>query len=101
MEKLEAHERGSSPQTRGTPLLYLVRVEDERFIPTDAGNTIAATFLVMYGAVHPHRRGEHFETANVSLRFIGSSPQTRGTRVAWCCIDTGQRFIPTDAGNTI
>ena len=91
---------GSSPQTRGTLAVHLWVLTASRFIPTDAGNTIAWRFSCAVSTVHPHRRGEHSAGIDARCGGNGSSPQTRGTPAFSIASAAAARFIPTDAGNT-
>ena len=49
---------GSSPLTRGTLALYVVKPQRERFIPAYAGNSEKYMSLRKKCAVHPRLRGE-------------------------------------------
>ncbi len=52
------------------------------------------------GAVHPRTRGEHFLPGRRGADYSGSSPHTRGTRIARRGFAARDRFIPAHAGNT-
>ena len=49
---------GSSPLTRGTLAKTPVSLDDTRFIPAYAGNSLIDTAVNLYEAVHPRLRGE-------------------------------------------
>ena len=92
---------GSSPRSRGTLDSTLGNGTHERFIPALAGNTCGHVVTVAYRTVHPRARGEHAEGPDPGDGAGGSSPRSRGTRVAtWSRSPTG-RFIPALAGNTL
>ena len=96
----EQWDAGSSPHTRGTHQKHTRRGHMHRFIPTHAGNTPKAYAPGPYASVHPHTRGEHTPPAGNGIIDFGSSPHTRGTPRAHQPHGTGERFIPTHAGNT-
>ena len=50
---------GSSPLTRGTPILRTRARLPHRFIPAHAGNTAGSAARDPTSAVHPRSRGEH------------------------------------------
>ena len=91
---------GSSPLTRGTPGIGLRVLGDLRFIPAHAGNTDGHTEGAPPIPVHPRSRGEHPADATRDFLAPGSSPLTRGTRIAGPYQDPPERFIPAHAGNT-
>ena len=112
---------GSSPPTRGTPLILGYWRICCRFIPAYAGNTHPCSSGHGCGSVHPRLRGEHAapgglwpqgtgsspptqehlvrRARNVCKR--GSSPPTRGTRRRCRSRRGGIRFIPAYARNTV
>ncbi len=51
--------------------------------------------------VHPRTRGEHRSRMICAMAHFGSSPHTRGTRLAAFIKFGSNRFIPAHAGNTI
>ena len=91
---------GSSPRTRGTPIDHDAAVGVTRFIPADAGNTHSPHPRGFVSPVHPRGRGEHCRVGRQMGGELGSSPRTRGTRVAAIQPPFQGRFIPADAGNT-
>ncbi len=93
-------DRGSSPRTRGTPVIGGDAHHPQRFIPAHAGNTTAAHRTCCTASVHPRARGEHRGRSTSRAALAGSSPRTRGTRGDARGFSSLQRFIPAHAGNT-
>ena len=91
---------GLSPRTRGTLLKLRVELIVIRFIPADAGNTTVPRGELLLMAVYPRGRGEHDRLVIFFTSTGGLSPRTRGTLACRLDTDTGERFIPADAGNT-
>ena len=94
-----SEEFGSSPRRRGTvknrgsgPPVY-------RFIPAQAGNRIYRTNIPVGTAVHPRAGGEQEGVSSSDFSSTGSSPRRRGTEKWSRCRQSGQRFIPAQAGN--
>ena len=92
---------GSSPLTRGTPRGRERPGLARRFIPAHAGNTGGRASCRCPGSVHPRSRGEHTYSWAASAMVGGSSPLTRGTRLATHRRRLDGRFIPAHAGNTV
>ena len=62
---------GSSPLSRGTPLLIALKLFGVRFIPALAGNTKLGTPENRARSVHPRSRGEHsYCISLIILTFI-------------------------------
>ena len=91
--------RGSSPHTRGTHSCSGKLARCSRFIPAYAGNASGYLSRKSGSTVHPRIRGERSVTGRRLVRFVGSSPHTRGTREDGICILDVKRFIPAYAGN--
>ena len=91
---------GSSPPTRGTPVLGPVARTIRRFIPAHAGNTCSTLSAGNVPPVHPRPRGEHVAPGSLACSTPGSSPPTRGTHFRYLCVRYCLRFIPAHAGNT-
>ena len=72
------YEVGSSPHTRGAPLVSYQERYGERIIPAYAGSTFDSEFLWGPGTDHPRIRGEHSSSAPSGHGATGSSPHTRG-----------------------
>ncbi len=71
-----------------------------RFIPTQVGNTKTTIPLVHPMTVHPHTSGEYMFTKVTDQFGFGSSPHKWGI-LNDCAVEiVGQRFIPTQVGNT-
>ena len=91
---------GSSPLSRGIPLLPEFAEKNDRIIPALAGNTGGAGSCMAVRPDHPRSRGEYFG-GRVRFRGLGgSSPLSRGIRE--CCNQWNRfrRIIPALAGNT-
>ena len=71
-----------------------------RFIPAHAGNTQQEHISLMHQQVHPRSRGEYLIAYPLQCYQPGSSPLTRGIRLAGVLDGAGTRFIPAHAGNT-
>ena len=72
--------RGSSPLTRGKPLLSWAGFSVLRLIPAHAGKTTTVVGGVLSVAAHPRSRGENDVRDDDNRPFLGSSPLTRGKR---------------------
>ena len=92
--------RGLSPLARGTHRMRLRDLDETRFIPARAGNTLSWTFLKSALTVYPRSRGEHRESPQNKCSASGLSPLARGTRSAQALRWSRCRFIPARAGNT-
>ena len=95
-----ARRGGSSPRTRGTPLIVVMMFLPWRFIPAHAGNTSRRSIHSPVLSVHPRARGEHYVWLEDLQKRGGSSPRTRGTLAVFRCARQTLRFIPAHAGNT-
>ena len=85
---------------RGTPRSCVGSAGLMRFIPADAGNTMAEADGSVVETVHPRGCGEHGLVSVGRGPVNGSSPRMRGTH-RWFEIHRVEfRFIPADAGNT-
>ena len=91
---------GSSPLTRGAlrqgrPALWWWRL-----IPAHAGSTVGIASALCPTSAHPRSRGEHYYRSTGREISTGSSPLTRGARLA----RVGQLWrgglIPAHAGST-
>ena len=71
---------GSSPHTRGAPLVDGIRQTLPRIIPAYAGSTHLGASTCTSAKDHPRIRGEHINLANTRNPLIGSSPHTRGAQ---------------------
>ena len=92
--------RGSSPHTRGAlrdaaPVLALHGI-----IPAYAGSTRLVLMMMPTCWDHPRIRGEHEFTPLASSNGKGSSPHTRGARLAVCQNRLQPGIIPAYAGST-
>ena len=71
---------GSSPLTRGKQGHLHVRFLRARLIPAHAGKTRGLPGVGSSGEAHPRSRGENPSVYRSIMRFLGSSPLTRGKR---------------------
>ena len=95
-----AHDRGSSPRMRGTPIRRNSMPRHRRFIPAYAGNTEVLLFQFSHCPVHPRVCGEHNAPDALRFAYSGSSPRMRGTHRSRQEFIHQARFIPAYAGNT-
>ncbi len=95
-------------------------MQQQRFIPAGAGNTLLMTILWEKVIIYPRWRGEHTVLTKVtrppitlsplargtlctsikSVIKIPLSPLARGTHRGGAVSRAGQNFIPAGAGNT-
>ena len=94
------HESGSSPLTRGKPLVSLTWCEIERLIPAHAGKTRSLPSRCMATLAHPRSRGENLCEVEDADAPAGSSPLTRGKLEPVDQGADGGRLIPAHAGKT-
>ena len=98
---IHADRSGSSPLTRGKPLLPLDPCGASRLIPAHAGKTIGGSLSPLPMTAHPRSRGENLSPSSWSHCRRGSSPLTRGKRIAKIAKRALGRLIPAHAGKTI
>ena len=92
---------GSSPLTRGKPVLHCVCEGAARLIPAHAGKTPRRARQRSRAGAHPRSRGENRgEVAEVCFED-GSSPLTRGKRHDGSRLRRCPRLIPAHAGKTV
>ena len=91
---------GSSPLTRGKLECYAEAQQGGRLIPAHAGKTGRQTAHQRYESAHPRSRGENFAELKALADKCGSSPLTRGKRLAAWCQDRAHGLIPAHAGKT-
>ncbi len=91
---------GLSPLARGTLVLLAPAVNNKRFIPAGAGNTIRGISDPHTVTVYPRWRGEHTVVASKTFPAGGLSPLARGTHPERFVESRNERFIPAGAGNT-
>ena len=93
-------ELGSSPLTRGKPVIEIITSGAARLIPAHAGKTAAGRQDTRRSRAHPRSRGENFASVVPIVLAGGSSPLTRGK----LGVERGDRFacrlIPAHAGKT-
>ena len=91
---------GSSPLTRGKPLLRGNSLSFRGLIPTHAGKTRSAPGALRGCRAHPHSRGENLRLYGLGAMNEGSSPLTRGKHDVRDRRLPSRGLIPTHAGKT-
>ena len=92
---------GSSPLTRGKQLRVVREPDDDGLIPAHAGKTPHGPTSGRYSGAHPRSRGENPGDAHPDKHTRGSSPLTRGKRVAARVGPADMGLIPAHAGKTV
>jgi len=92
---------GTSPRTRGKPLLPQPRLQHARNIPAHAGKTQGVGEPLKVNEEHPRARGENAMRAWGSAAPCGTSPRTRGKLVCDPFAGSGAGNIPAHAGKTM
>ncbi len=92
---------GLSPLARGTLYPQRRSVQNSRFIPAGAGNSLKDYFDESEKSVYPRWRGELQPGGTVNRCVSGLSPLARGTRLKTAQVKIVQRFIPAGAGNSV
>ena len=91
---------GSSPHTRGAHPVGFVGGRGLGIIPAYAGSTRARKARCPSPGDHPRIRGEHRLFTEYERRGGGSSPHTRGARLAGAGVGRQGGIIPAYAGST-
>ena len=91
---------GSSPLTRGKPVMHVVQGLAGRLIPAHAGKTQNDRGVPTDETAHPRSRGENSLTPDRPSLSAGSSPLTRGKPWTQLWVRRGRRLIPAHAGKT-
>ena len=73
--------RGSSPLTRGKPMMSSISEWPVGLIPAHAGKTGSVLSFYAGGGAHPRSRGENAIVGRPDALMRGSSPLTRGKHV--------------------
>ena len=92
---------GSSPLTRGKLIAAARGSPFARLIPAHAGKTITRADARPWPRAHPRSRGENAAEETAVDIHLGSSPLTRGKRVAARCVLRSCGLIPAHAGKTL
>ena len=71
-----------------------------RFIPAQAGNSLARIYRHSRRTVHPRASGEQVRSPSTTSEASGSSPRKRGTGSSTSHSRSCSRFIPAQAGNS-
>ena len=93
--------KGSSPLTRGKRVQETETRTIIGLIPAHAGKTKRRPCLTAHSTAHPRSRGENTGAGMGSLSGWGSSPLTRGKRIACAYNDAKTGLIPAHAGKTL
>ena len=93
-------ETGSSPHTRGALGDGIVICPLGRIIPAYAGSTRRSGATGREPRDHPRIRGEHSVRLSRPVTLLGSSPHTRGARLAVALVAVRTGIIPAYAGST-
>ena len=93
--------RGSSPLTRGKPLVQARRIREEGLIPAHSGKTRYRVRPRHRLGAHPRSRGENLDGVGGWVVDAGSSPLTRGKPEAPAEDAVKARLIPAHAGKTM
>ena len=91
---------GSSPLTRGKPMMSSISEWPVGLIPAHAGKTRSRQRRETRTAAHPRSRGENPRPRAMPCRGGGSSPLTRGKPDTLSRRLTYARLIPAHAGKT-
>ena len=91
---------GSSPLSRGILHFNSPEKDSRRIIPALAGNTAERLRSARVGRDHPRSRGEYPYPMPPTPTYEGSSPLSRGIRIAVLHLEVPRRIIPALAGNT-
>ena len=91
---------GSSPHTRGAPLICITDDPDVGIIPAYAGSTTSTASTPPWRRDHPRIRGEHSRRTDTCPYPTGSSPHTRGAHLRRISHFLDDRIIPAYAGST-
>ena len=92
---------GSSPLTRGKPGVGPAAIVVIRLIPAHAGKTCTSLASITVLTAHPRSRGENCTDSSTGPASLGSSPLTRGKRLATCRCQKHLGLIPAHAGKTV
>ena len=95
-----AHAWGSSPLTRGKPVLGEIERAKAGLIPAHAGKTSRSLYMVDGGRAHPRSRGENRAFDVLAVGRMGSSPLTRGKLSLLSVLLHARGLIPAHAGKT-
>ena len=98
--ELKFRDEGSSPLTRGKPVIIASKWAAGRLIPAHAGKTSIMRRAASRQRAHPRSRGENVWTTLRATGKPGSSPLTRGKLVVISASHFVNRLIPAHAGKT-
>ena len=92
---------GSSPLTRGKPIMAPEPAKVTGLIPAHAGKTSTCSTSGGPEGAHPRSRGENTARPAAGPAAAGSSPLTRGKRSGRRYPHCARRLIPAHAGKTV
>ena len=92
---------GSSPHTRGAPVVAGFGLVPGGIIPAYAGSTMGCPCRSIRRRDHPRIRGEHDGSSHRLTLRTGSSPHTRGALVYTMSLVVCSGIIPAYAGSTV
>ena len=92
--------RGSSPLTRGKPVVGSGDGVGVGLIPAHAGKTTSRRLQASAPRAHPRSRGENSPRYSGAAPAAGSSPLTRGKQNTMTTYRRKGRLIPAHAGKT-
>ena len=95
------NEKGSSPLSRGIPVVDVESHGLPGIIPALAGNTAVESCKVHVSQDHPRSRGEYKQSQRPEKAATGSSPLSRGILSEPVVSDAPVGIIPALAGNTV
>ena len=99
-KRAKPRETGSSPLTRGKRRRQVGAGFRRRLIPAHAGKTARTARAGLPRRAHPRSRGENVGALRRGRHLDGSSPLTRGKRLAESSVVLEERLIPAHAGKT-
>ena len=100
MGKKDSRGLGSPPRMRGKQGFPFANCVRRRITPAGAGKTCCSACVFRSAWDHPRRCGENILHSLYIFLNLGSPPQVRGKRWAWCAMYVDPRITPAGAGKT-
>ncbi len=91
---------GSPPRAWGQQFPLRKKIAGERFTPTGVGTTSRRSLPKCLKAVHPHGRGDNYDTQLDRATKLGSPPRAWGQHNRSDSRAATHRFTPTGVGTT-